>query len=107
VIAKFLADPDPLIVMNAARALGDTGSGDAVGELISSIPSAKEDYELAGIVNGLKTLTHRTTSQDPRKQHDPNDRMAIYQRWNGWWAVHHRDAEIYGPDSCGAITQLD
>lgn len=100
IIARMLADPDPLIAFAGAEALGDTTSPDAVGALISAIPSAKEDNKLPAIVEALVRLTHRTTSSDP------DDRMAIYQKWNGWWAVHQSNADIYGPHSCGAITQL-
>jgi len=100
IIAKMLTNPDPLIAFAGAEALGDTTSSDAVGALISAIPSAKEDNKLPAIVEALTELTHRTTSSDP------GDRMTIYQKWNAWWAVHHGNAEIYSPDSCGTSTQL-
>jgi hypothetical protein len=100
IIARMLANPDPLIAFAGAEALGDTTSPDAVGALISAIPSAKEDNKLPAIVEALARLTHRTISSDPA------DRMAIYRKWNSWWAVHQSNADIYGPDSCGTITQL-
>ena len=100
IIAQMLSNPDPYIAFAGAEALGDTTSRNAVGVLISAIPSAKEDNKLPAIVEALGRLTHRTTSSDPAA------RTAIYQKWIAWWSVHHDDADIYAPDDCGVITEL-
>jgi hypothetical protein len=42
-----------------AEALGDTPSRDAVGILISAIPSAKENNKLPATIEALKPLTRR------------------------------------------------
>jgi HEAT repeat protein len=100
IIARMLSSSNPSIAFAGAEALGDTTSRDAVGILISAIPSAKEDNKLPAIVEALAQLTHRTTDSDPVA------RMAICQKWFAWWSVHHGDADIYDPDDCGTITKL-
>ena len=100
VIAQMLSSSDPSIAFAGAEALGYTTSRDAVGILISAIPSAKEDNKLPAIVEALARLTHRTSAGDPAA------RLAIYQKWSAWWSAHHDDAEIYAPDDCGFITKF-
>jgi len=100
-IGRMLADPDRVITFAGAEALGDTASPDAVGVLISAIPSAKDANTFSAIVEALARLTHRTTAPDF------SDRMAVYRRWNEWWTAHRGSADIYGPDSCGAATPLN
>jgi hypothetical protein len=100
IVARMLSSSNPSIAFAGAEALGDATSRDAVGILISAIPSAKEDNKLPAIVAALARLTHRTTDSDPVA------RMAIYQKWFAWWSVHHGDADIYDPDDCGTITKL-
>ena len=100
VIARMLSSSDPYIAFAGAEAMGDTSSRDAVGVLISAIPSAQEDNKLPAIVEALTRLTHLTTSSDPA------ERTAIHRKWTAWWSVHHDTADIYAPDDCGVITKL-
>ena len=53
-IARMLSSSDPYIAFAGAEALGDTTSRDAVGILISAIPSAKEDNKLPAIIGALE-----------------------------------------------------
>jgi hypothetical protein len=87
-IGRMLADPDPLIAFAGAEALGDTASADAVGVLISAIPSAQEGNTLSAILDALARLTHRPAGPDL------GDRMAVYRKWNIWWTVHRGDVDI-------------
>lgn len=96
----MLASSDPYIALAGAEALGDTSSRDAVGILISAIPSAKQDNQLPAIVEALAQLTHRTSAADPA------ERSAIYRKWSAWWSAHHGGADIYAPDDCGLLTKL-
>ena len=98
-IGRMLADPDPVIALAGAEALGDTASADAVGVLISAIPAAAEGNTFPAIIDALARLTHRTET-------DFGDRMAAYRKWNTWWTVHHSDADIYGPDTCVTVTPV-
>ena len=100
VIARMLSSPDANIAFAGAEALGDTTSRDAVGTLISAIPSAREDNKLPAIIEALARLTHRTTAGNPV------ERIAIHRKWRDWWALHHDTAEIYAPDDCGVISTL-
>jgi hypothetical protein len=88
-------------VFAGAEALGEAKSREAVEALISAIPTAGDDNELHAIIAALGKLTHRRSSSDLV------DGMNIQREWNGWWALHHADAKIYGPDTCGAITPLN
>lgn len=88
-------------VFAGAAALGEAKSPEAVEALISAIPAAVDDNQLHAIIEALGTLTHRRSSSDLA------DRMNIQREWNSWWEVHHADARIYGPDTCGAIMPLN
>ena len=88
-------------VFAGADALGQAQSREAVEALISAIPAAGDGNELHAIIEALGTLTHRRSSSDLAQ------RMNIQREWNGWWALHHADAKIYGPDTCGAMTPLN
>ncbi len=92
---------DSVGLFAGAQALGETGSREAVEALILAMPNAVGANELRVIIDALATLTHRRSSSDLV------DEAIIERKWNGWWALHHADAKIYGPDTCGAITPLD
>ncbi len=81
VLAKFLADPDPVVAEAAARALGKIGTVDAGKAIASALPTAPAGSQLY-FCEGLLRCAEAMTAKEPAEA------VAVYDRLRAMDAHH-------------------
>jgi HEAT repeat protein len=92
-LTSQLANADHSPRFEAAYALGNTHSREAVRLLISLLLDANPEVRRAAR-DSLATLTHR------RSKNDGAPAQAIHRDWTNWWTSNGATAPIYGIDDC-------
>jgi hypothetical protein len=88
-----LASADPSPRFEAAYALGNSHTREAVPLLISLLPDPDENVRRAAR-DSLATLTHR------RSKNDGGPTQSVFRDWNNWWRSSGATAPIYGIGEC-------
>jgi HEAT repeat protein len=88
-----LANADPSPRFEAAYALGNSHTREAVPTLISLLLDPDESVRRAAR-DSLATLTHRRSKSDRGPAQD------VFRDWNNWWRSSGATAPIYGIDEC-------
>jgi hypothetical protein len=88
-----LASADPSPRFEAAYALGNSHTREAVPPLISLLLDPDESVRRAAR-DSLATLTHRRSKSDRGPAQD------VFRDWNNWWRSSGATVPIYGIDEC-------
>jgi HEAT repeats len=100
---NFLATPAPSAWAEAAYALGNSHSRDAIPILIPLLRNGDPNVRLAAW-HALATLTHRTTTVGVRSDTAAEE---TYDEWVKWCKSHCPGAKVYNLGHCSAATPLE
>lgn len=98
----FLGEPDPSARFEAAYALGNSYSREAVQLLIPLLRDKDRNVRRAAS-DALASLTHRASNAGIR---DETTAEETYTQWVKWWRSNGATAEMYSINHCGATAPL-